>query len=98
MRALLVAGMIIWASSAFGPTPVYFTFEAPPRGYDSADRPRTNSRSTGIVDRGFESAEHVMGRIVKRQAPYNTKWSFYLDPQTISFFKFAIEVCDATSH
>ncbi len=39
---------------------------------------------------------HVMGRIIKRQKPYNPQWSYHLDPSTISFFAMAIEVCDAT--
>lgn len=40
---------------------------------------------------------HVMGRIRKQQVPYNSKWSFHIDPETISFFEVAIEVCDATT-
>ncbi|GAA2211755.1 hypothetical protein GCM10009850_072150 [Nonomuraea monospora] len=39
---------------------------------------------------------HVHGRIVKRMAPYNPRWSYHLNPETISFFDYAIEVCDAT--
>jgi hypothetical protein len=39
---------------------------------------------------------HVMGRIIKRPAPYNSAYSFHLDPNTIDFFEMAIEVCDAT--
>jgi hypothetical protein len=38
---------------------------------------------------------HVMGRIQKRTASYNPKWSYHLDPATIQFFAIAIEVCDA---
>ena len=38
---------------------------------------------------------HVHGRLVKRQAPYNPRFNFYLDPSTIDFFEQAIEVCDA---
>jgi hypothetical protein len=38
---------------------------------------------------------HVQGRIVKRKAPYNPQWDFYLDPGSIDFFTAAIEVCDA---
>ncbi|MEU4832614.1 hypothetical protein [Streptosporangium sp. NPDC023615] len=46
---------------------------------------------------GKETAEvHVMGRIVKRTAPYNPAYGFHLDPNTIDFFQMAIEVCDAT--
>jgi hypothetical protein len=37
-----------------------------------------------------------MGRIVKRPADYNPGWSFHINPDTISFFDFAIEVCDAS--
>jgi hypothetical protein len=39
---------------------------------------------------------HVMGRIRKKTAPYNPRWNFYLDPDTISFFTVAIEVCDSS--
>lgn len=39
---------------------------------------------------------HVMGRIRKQTAEYNPGWSFYLDPDTITFFTMAIEVCDAS--
>ncbi|TQM29489.1 calmodulin [Nocardia bhagyanarayanae] len=38
---------------------------------------------------------HVMGRIRKQTVDYNPGWSFYLDPDTITFFTMAIEVCDA---
>ncbi|MEU6724770.1 calmodulin-binding protein [Nonomuraea wenchangensis] len=39
---------------------------------------------------------HVLGRIIKRSALYNPRWSYQLNPDTISFFDVAIEVCDAT--
>lgn len=38
---------------------------------------------------------HVLGRLIKRTQPYNPRWSFHLDPSTVSFFEMAIEVCDA---
>lgn len=38
---------------------------------------------------------HVHGRIIKRRQPYNPRFNYYLDPQTIDFFDQAIEVCDA---
>jgi hypothetical protein len=38
---------------------------------------------------------HVMGRIRKQQVDYNPGWSFHLDPETVTFFTMAIEVCDA---
>lgn len=48
-----------------------------------------------IVSGDEKSRVHVMGRIVKRQAPYNPTWEYHLDPGSIDFFEMAIEVCDA---
>ncbi|MGY2060984.1 BP74-related protein [Nocardia gipuzkoensis] len=39
---------------------------------------------------------HVMGRIRKQTADYNPGWGFHLDPDTVTFFTMAIEVCDAS--
>lgn len=39
---------------------------------------------------------HVLGRIIKRTESYNPHYDFHLNPDTISFFDHAIEVCDAT--
>lgn len=39
---------------------------------------------------------HILGRILKRPAGYNQRWSYHISPETVSFFDFAIEVCDAT--
>ncbi|MFI6291004.1 calmodulin-binding protein [Nonomuraea sp. NPDC050790] len=39
---------------------------------------------------------HVIGRIIKRTADYNPRWSFHFNPDTIDFFEVAIEVCDST--
>jgi hypothetical protein len=38
---------------------------------------------------------HVSGEIRKTPAPYNPPWLFHLAPESITFFAFAIEVCDA---
>ncbi|CAO3653010.1 unnamed protein product [Cunninghamella echinulata] len=47
---------------------------------------------------GEENDEiHLFGRIIKRQVPYNSKWSFHYDPDTIQFMTQGIEVCDATT-
>lgn len=42
------------------------------------------------------SEPHVMGRIIKRPAPYNPRWSYHYNSDTVDFFDFAFEVCDAT--
>ncbi len=39
---------------------------------------------------------HVMGRIRKQTVDYNPEWSFHYDPDTITFFTMAIEVCDSS--
>ena len=39
---------------------------------------------------------HVQGQIVKEPANYNPGWSFHLKPESIDFFEYAVEVCDAT--
>ncbi|MFD5515553.1 calmodulin-binding protein [Streptomyces sp. NPDC127066] len=38
---------------------------------------------------------HVLTRILKRQAPYNPRWSYHNNPDNTEFFDQAIEVCDA---
>lgn len=38
---------------------------------------------------------HVGGIIVKKRAWYNPRWRYHLAPDSIEFFGFSIEVCDA---
>lgn len=45
---------------------------------------------------GRDAAVHVLGKVVKAPAFYNSAWSFHLDPGSIRFFEMAVEVCDAT--
>lgn len=49
-----------------------------------------------LASGGTADMPHVVGRIVKRPAPYNPEWNFHLQPESIRFFDVAIEVCDAT--
>jgi len=39
---------------------------------------------------------HVSAKIVKEKADYNPNWNYHLSPDSIEFFGYAIEVCDAT--
>ncbi|MFF4950940.1 BP74-related protein [Streptomyces chattanoogensis] len=43
------------------------------------------------------SRPHLIGRIDRQPAPYNPHWSFHYLSDTVDFFDFAIEVCDATT-
>jgi hypothetical protein len=39
---------------------------------------------------------HVSGIVVKTSTSYNAAWGFHMAPESISFFEFAVEVCDAS--
>jgi hypothetical protein len=41
------------------------------------------------------STKIVSGTIIKQPAYYNLPWSFHLDPRSIEFVDFAIELCDS---
>ncbi|MGN9780620.1 BP74-related protein [Nonomuraea sp. ZG12] len=49
-----------------------------------------------LVSGATTDRPHVLGRIIKRPAPYNPRWSYHYSPETVDFFDMAIEVCDAT--
>lgn len=59
------------------------------------DNDNTIQKARDILAGKEQQEIHVHGRIIKRTAPYNPRFSFYLDPSTINFFAQAIEVCDA---
>lgn len=59
--------------------------------------PEKINHARRLLSETGEARRHVMGRIIKRPAPYNPGWSFHIDPETINFFEVAIEVCDATT-
>ena len=39
---------------------------------------------------------HITGLIIKSTVDYNPNYSYHYDPDTIDFFEYAMEVCDAT--
>lgn len=39
---------------------------------------------------------HILGKIVKTTAYYNTRYSYHLEPNSIAFHNYAIKSCDAT--
>ena len=60
------------------------------------DPARIQEARATIADPRIE-ARSVSGTIIPRSAPYNPEWSYHLDPTSIAFFAFQMEVCDANS-
>lgn len=60
------------------------------------DDPEEIAHARALVRGETDQLPHVFGRIVKDRAPYNPRWSYHIDPRTVQFFDFSIEVCDAT--
>lgn len=97
---LALVGMlgISFSAPAYAATPARFVFETPPASDQFVIELTDESKiqqARNILNGTQENETHVLGRIIKRPAPYNPKWSYQLDPASISFFSFAIEVCDA---
>ena len=75
----------------------YFAFEQEPNQefiFELTDQEKID-HARRIISGEETERVHVMGRINKRKVPYNPQWDYYLNPDTISFFAYAIEVCDA---
>ena len=98
---LALVGMlgIRFSAPAYAATPARFVFEYPPASEQFVIELTDESKiqqARNILNKTQKYDEtHVVGRIIKRPAPYNPKWSYQLDPASISFFNVAIEVCDA---
>jgi cytochrome bd-type quinol oxidase subunit 1 len=76
----------------------YFVFDCPPDKETFIFKLTDPARIQEARDilNGKSTKKSVMGIIVKQPAQYNPPWSYHLDPQTITFFEIAIEVCDAS--
>ena len=89
---------ISFSAPAYAATPARFVLETPPASDQFVIELTDESKiqeARNILNGTEKDKTHVVGRIIKRPAPYNPKWSYQLDPASISFFSFAIEVCDA---
>ncbi|GAA3139249.1 hypothetical protein GCM10010486_01460 [Nonomuraea roseoviolacea subsp. carminata] len=76
-----------------------FEFDYPPapdRFVVKLTEPDKIQEARDILSGAQRDRTHVLGRIVKRPAPYNPGWQYHLDPTSVSFFTHAIEVCDAS--
>ncbi|MFM7459167.1 MAG: calmodulin-binding protein [bacterium] len=60
---------------------------------DDPDKIRT---ARAILAGKEQATVHIMGKIISKKVSYNQDWSFYLAPHSISFFEYAMEVCDAS--
>jgi hypothetical protein len=80
------------------PKEAYFEFDYPPAPETFVFKLTDSAKiqeAKNILSGKQTDKVHVMGKIIKRPAPYNSKWNFHLDPATIQFFEVSIEVCDA---
>lgn len=77
-------------------------FLAKTHGYGSEEfvieliKDDTIKHARDLLSGETDDEPHFMGRIKKRPAPYNPRFSYHIDPETIMFFNHAIEVCDAS--
>ena len=99
----LVAILAVGFSSpsyAASDTEAYFAFKTFPNEPEFVIKltdPAKIQKARDILS-GKETDEvHVLGRINKQPASYNPGWSFNYNPDTISFFTMAIEVCDSST-
>lgn len=103
-RVVIVLGLvgmlaISFSAPAYAATPARFVLETPPASDQFVIELTDESniqQARNILNGTEKDQTHVIGRIIKTPAPYNSKWSYQLDPASIRFFSFAIEVCDAS--
>lgn len=76
----------------------YFIFNQPPTTNTFIFK-LTNSieiqHARNILSKTETTRIHIGGTIIKQPIDYNTPWSYHLDPSTIYFFQFSMEICDA---
>ncbi|MEG4848840.1 hypothetical protein QUB05_30940 [Microcoleus sp. F10-C6] len=102
LTVLALVGMlgISFSAPAYAAAPARFVFETAGGGdpfvIELTDESKIQ-QARNILNGTQKDETHVVGRIIPRPAPYNPKWSYQLDPATISFFSYAIEVCDAST-
>src|SRR5919199_182606 len=103
-RVVIVLGLvgmlaISFSAPAYAATPPRFVLKPPPASDQFVIELTDESniqQARNILNGTEKDQTHVIGRIIKTPAPYNSKWSYQLDPASIRFFSFAIEVCDAS--
>lgn len=81
------------------PSSAWFRFHYPPAPetfvFELRDAEKI-AHARRILTGEEKEAIHVQGCVALEPAWYNPPWSFYFDPDSIDFFPYAIEVCDAS--
>ena len=101
LLVMLVTGAVAFtvspAHAQSSSSEAYFVFSYPPSPdtfvFKLTD-PMKVQEARDILRTGTQKI--VSGTIIKQPVYYNSPWSFYLDPKTIHFPDFAIEVCDSS--
>jgi Bacterial Ig domain len=78
------------------PVEAYFIFDCPPNKETFVIKLtdlQTIQQARNIIATGARNL--VAGTLIKQPVYYNSPWSYYLDPKSIGFPEFAVEVCDA---
>lgn len=91
--------LVIFPASA-ADSEAYFEFQTLPDQQPftiKLTEPDKIQKARNILSGDERNEIHVLGRIRKTKAPYNSNWNYYLEPSTINFFTIAIEVCDAST-
>lgn len=71
----------------------YVVYDEPPVVFALVDE-ESIEEARNILESGKKRG--VMGVIVKQRVDYNPSYSYHLDPASIEFFEYAVEVCDST--
>ncbi|WP_225097815.1 calmodulin-binding protein [Streptomyces sp. CoH27] len=103
LAGLAAAGLLALTAAHAAPAKAaderaYFVVEGAPKERFTIELtdPAQIQHARELLSGETRDEPHVLGRIVKRPAPYNPPWSYHLNPDTIRFFDVAIEVCDAS--
>ncbi|MCL1475531.1 hypothetical protein [Argonema antarcticum] len=97
--ALVTMLGIGFSTPSYAATPARFVFTDLAGGSEFVIELTDESKiqkARNILNGTEKEQTHVLGRIIKKSAPYNPGWSYQLEPATIDFFSFAIEVCDSS--
>ncbi len=63
---------------------------------DRVDRGKKIAHARRILNGVEQKQVNVSGIVVKAPVPYNKAWNFHLSSDSITFFEFAVEVCDVS--